>query len=208
MFCPKCGAQVPDDSGFCPVCGATMNKQANQPGYVVQPQAQPQYQQQAQPQYQQQAQPQYQQQYAQPQSNPAPSFMDCIKLYFKNYANFSGRSRRAEYWFVVLFQGIVAIVLSILSSILISITDGNSAVSIIFSVIMTGWSLACLVPSLALVVRRLHDLGKSGVYILFGLIPFAGGIILLVWEATDGSPEPNEYGYSPKYTPGFVYDKL
>ena len=179
-----------------------------QPVPPQQPYEQTQYQQQAQYDPQGYAQPPYGQQPFIPQPNPAPSFGDCIKLYFKNYVNFSGRSRRAEYWYVVLFQIIVSVALSLLSTALAALTDGNTVVSIIMSVLSYGWSLATIIPGLALTIRRLHDIGKSGVYILFALIPIAGSIILLVWEASDSKPEPNEYGYSPKYTPGFVYDKL
>ena len=142
------------------------------------------------------------------QPNPAPSFGDCIKLFFKNYVNFSGRSRRAEYWYAVLFNLIVGIGISIISGIITAVSDGSTVGAVITSILTYGWYLATLIPGLALAVRRLHDLGKSGLYILFILIPIAGSIILLVWEATDGTPEPNEYGYSPKYTPGFVYEQL
>lgn len=176
---------------------------------------QPEYQQ---PVYQQPPvqQPPYQQSYQAPygqmpvmpmQPNPSPSFGDCIKLFFKNYVNFSGRSRRTEYWYCVLFQMIVSIVLSILGSIITSITDGGTVGVVISSVLTYGWSLACFIPALALLIRRLHDIGKSGWYVLFSLIPLVGSIILIVWAAQDSVPEPNEYGVSPKYTPGFTYEQ-
>ena len=199
---PVAGTQATPQGGYQPYA------QTGQPVPPQQPYEQTQYQQQAQYNQQGYAQPPYEQQPFAPQPNPAPSFGDCIKLYFKNYVNFSGRSRRAEYWYVVLFQIIVSVALSLLSTALAALTDGNTVVSIIMSVLSYGWYLATIIPGLALTIRRLHDLGKSGLYILFILIPIAGSIILLVWEATDGTPEPNEYGYSPKYTPGFVYDKL
>ena len=173
-----------------------------------QPYAQAQYQQQAQYDPQGYAQAPYGQQPFAAQPNPAPSFGDCIKLFFKNYVNFSGRSRRAEYWYAVLFNLIVGIGISIISGIITAVSDGSTVGAVITSILTYGWYLATLIPGLALAVRRLHDLGKSGLYILFILIPIAGSIILLVWEATDGTPEPNEYGYSPKYTPGFVYEQL
>lgn len=230
MFCHNCGQQLAEGTSVCPVCGAAV-ADSQQPTYTQQPQQgyaqqqqpytqQPSY---TQPQqgYQQQGyqQPPYtqpQQGYQQPgygqqpmmpmQANPAPSFIDCIKLFFKNYTNFSGRSRRAEYWYVVLFNAAVSFGISIFSSILTAIFRGSDAVqviSIIFSVITIIWELACLVPSLALCVRRLHDIGKGGIYLLFILIPIAGPIILLVWYTKDSIPTPNEFGESPKYSPTY-----
>ncbi|MBR0413856.1 MAG: DUF805 domain-containing protein [Clostridia bacterium] len=142
----------------------------------------------------------------QPQANPAPSFGECIKLFFKNYVNFSGRSRRAEYWYIFLFQMIISTVLSALSSILAYVTNGNYVVSIIMIVLTYGWLLAIVIPDLALSFRRMHDIGKSGGYVFFGLIPIVGTILVIVWSATDSNPAPNQYGYSPKYTPGFTYE--
>ena len=175
--------------------------------YAQQPYAQQPYEQQT---YAQQGNAQQgyaQQPFAAPQPNPAPSFADCIKLFFKNYVNFSGRSRRAEYWYWALFQVIVQVALSVLSGALSALTNGSSVVVVIFSAISWLWAAACILPGIALTIRRLHDIGKSGVYILFGLIPIAGTIILFVWALTDGNPEPNQYGVSPKYTPGFSYEQ-
>ena len=64
--------------------------------------------------------------------------------------------------------------------------------------LMTIFSLGTLVPGLAVMVRRLHDIGKNGVYILMGLIPLVGGIILLIYACTEGTKGPNEFGPSPK----------
>jgi len=127
-------------------------------------------------------------------------------MFFKNYVNFSGRSRRAEYWYVVLFQFLVSFALGFLNGILTYLTDGNYVVGIIMSVLSYGWSLAILIPNLALGFRRMHDIGKSGGYVFFGLIPIVGTILVIVWSATDSNPAPNQYGYSPKYTPGFTYE--
>ncbi|MBR2590302.1 MAG: DUF805 domain-containing protein [Clostridia bacterium] len=143
------------------------------------------------------------------QANPAPSFIDCIKLFFKNYVNFSGRSRRAEYWYLVLLNVAISLGLSIFGSIITAIIRDASVtqvVSIIISVITIIWELACIVPSLALCVRRLHDIGKSGLYLLCILIPIAGPILLIVWYVKDSDPAPNEYGVSPKYTPEYSYN--
>lgn len=105
---------------------------------------------------------------------------------FKNYVNFKGRARRKEYWMFVLFNFIVAFVLGIIDG-LIGIT-----------VLSTIYSLAVIIPSLALCFRRLHDIGKSGAWILIGLIPLVGEIILLVFFCTDSQAGENQYGPNPK----------
>lgn len=109
------------------------------------------------------------------------SFGDAISTCFNKYAEFVGRARRSEYWWFALFGLLVSLVLSPLSTTLSALA-----------------SLALFVPSLAVGVRRMHDTGKSGWYLLVGLIPFVGWIIVIVWLATEGDPVPNEYGPSPK----------
>ncbi|NOU99408.1 DUF805 domain-containing protein [Paenibacillus planticolens] len=104
-----------------------------------------------------------------------------------NYVGFSGRARRTEYWMFVLFSVIVSIILAILESLL-----GLKSV-------LTGiYSLVVLLPSLAVAFRRLHDTGKSGWWILLGLIPLIGAIILIVFYCQDSEPNENEYGPNPK----------
>lgn len=120
------------------------------------------------------------------QANPSISFVEAIKLYFSNYVNFSGRSRRSEYWYVVLFNVVVMLILSVLPK------------SLAF--IGTIWSLGTLLPSIALFIRRLHDIGKSGWWILLNLIPVVGSIWLLVLAASDSQPGANAWGTSPKFS--------
>lgn len=105
----------------------------------------------------------------------------------KRYAVFSGRARREEYWMFVLANVVIAIVLFVLGLVI-----GNQILYFIYF-------LGVLVPSLAVAVRRLHDTGKSGWFLLLTLIPLVGGIIVLVFLATEGTPTPNEHGPSPKY---------
>lgn len=135
------------------------------------------------------------------------SFIDAIKSGFKNYANFSGRARRSEFWYWALFTGIVSGVLSGIgsgiSSVLMSTMPSSFENSVILSYALnapeTIWSIATLIPSLAMCVRRLHDLDKSGLYVLLELIPIVGWIILLVWYTKDSQQGMNKYGNSPKY---------
>jgi uncharacterized membrane protein YhaH (DUF805 family) len=113
------------------------------------------------------------------------SFADAVRSVFSQYASFNGRARRSEYWFFLLFA-----VLTYIAAVVLDAVIGAG----IFSVIAL---LGLLVPSLAVMTRRLHDTGRSGWWQLISLIPF-GGIVLLVFACTDGGSAPNEYGPSPK----------
>jgi uncharacterized membrane protein YhaH (DUF805 family) len=115
---------------------------------------------------------------------------------FKKYADFNGRARRSEYWYYTLMN----IILMVGLQILITICAVNNAgiVSAIFGILYLIYALGTLIPSLAVGVRRLHDIGKSGWMMLVGLIPLAGGIWLIVLMATDSAPGENEYGPNPK----------
>ena len=111
----------------------------------------------------------------------------------KKYAVFSGRARRAEYWYFVLFNIIVAIVLSLIDTLLgtFNFMQGVGLLSGLYS-------LAVLIPTLAVTVRRLHDVDRSGWWIFINLIPLIGFIVLLVFAVTDGTPGSNRYGPNPK----------
>lgn len=111
----------------------------------------------------------------------------------KNYAVFSGRARRKEYWMFVLFNLIFFAIAAILDNIF-GITFGN----IFYGPIYLLYSLAILIPSWAVAIRRLHDIGKSGWFILILLIPIIGPIWLLVLMCLDSQPGENKYGPNPK----------
>lgn len=107
----------------------------------------------------------------------------------KRYAVFTGRARRQEYWNYALFNIIVSIMLSIVDSVLD--TSG----------ILSGlYSLAVLIPSIAVSIRRLHDTNRSGWWLLIALVPIVGAITLLVFMVQDSHPGSNQYGPNPKYT--------
>ena len=116
-------------------------------------------------------------------------FGEAIRSVFGKYATFSGRARRSEYWYFFLFNVIITVIFSTLYS------ATNSA---IFMDIMRLYSLATLVPGLAVSWRRLHDISKSGGYYFFILIPLVGWILLLVWMCQDSQPGANQYGPNPK----------
>ena len=111
----------------------------------------------------------------------------------KQYADFSGRARRKEYWMFALFNFIFLIVALILDNIL-----GTTAGELPYGVFYFLYALVVLIPGLAVAVRRLHDVGKSGWMILIALIPIIGAIWLLVLMVTDGNPGENQYGPNPK----------
>lgn len=111
----------------------------------------------------------------------------------KNYAGFSGRARRKEYWMFALFYSIFAVVAIILDNLFGTAIEGAS-----YGLIYCLYVLAFFIPGLAVAVRRLHDVGKSGWMILIALIPLIGAIWLLVLMVTDSTPGANEYGSNPK----------
>ena len=125
-------------------------------------------------------------------------------LPFRRYAEFSGRSRRREFWNFVLFNYVVAFAWgAVLGLVLLLLTladaSETSMMNICYLLIIPYalYSLWAMIPGLAVTVRRLHDLDKSGWHILFGLIPIVGGIILIIWYATEGTRGPNRYGPDP-----------
>ena len=117
------------------------------------------------------------------------TFTQAISSCLSKYATFGGRARRSEYWYFVLLQVIVTAVLNGLYS---------ATESVAFSAILVLFDLALLVPSLAVCWRRLHDIGRSGAYYFFVLIPLVGWILLLVWMCQDSQPGENQYGPNPK----------
>jgi uncharacterized membrane protein YhaH (DUF805 family) len=106
----------------------------------------------------------------------------------KNYVGFSGRARRMEYWMFALVNAIIFLVLAILATV---------TRSFFFWVLLFLYDLAVLVPALAVTWRRIQDTGRNGLWILLGLIPFVGGIILLVFTILPGTQGANEFGPDP-----------
>jgi uncharacterized membrane protein YhaH (DUF805 family) len=105
----------------------------------------------------------------------------------KKYAVFNGRARRKEYWYFVLFNVIINIILSGIDN----FTTGTGLLNGLYS-------LAVLIPGIAVSVRRLHDTDRRGWWVLIGLIPIIGWIVLLIFMVQDGKPGENQYGPNPK----------
>lgn len=111
----------------------------------------------------------------------------------RKYADFSGRARRKEYWMFALFNAIFAIVLALLDELL-----GTVSKDIGVGIFGGLYSLAVILPGLALSVRRLHDVGKSGWWLFIAFIPLIGWIWFFVLTVTDSQPGTNQYGPNPK----------
>ena len=113
-----------------------------------------------------------------------------------NYANVSGRARRKEYWMFTLFYFILFIGLFIVLFILDSLlgeTDFNSG-----AIILIIFLFVHFIPSLAVTIRRLHDTGKSGWYLLLQLIPYLGALIIFIFTVIEGDKNENKWGPNPK----------
>lgn len=119
-------------------------------------------------------------------------FLDVIK---NKYATFTGRARRQEFWMYLLSVIIINVALGILTTILGAIAG---FLGTIMGLVSGLFGLAILVPTLAIWMRRLHDTGKSGWWLLIGLIPFVGQIVLIVFAVLDSQPGDNQYGPNPK----------
>jgi len=124
------------------------------------------------------------------------TFIDAIKSYFKNYVNFKGRASRSEFWFAALFTFLASIAIGIISPSHRQMMGDfsyqqNSALSDL-------WSLATMLPTLAITWRRLHDVSKSGGWFFFVFLPIVGWILLLIQLVKDSTPGANTYGEAVK----------
>lgn len=132
------------------------------------------------------------------------SFVEAVKTCLNKYATFKGRARRSELWWFVLFEFICMFCFGLLMGLCEGLFGNaeNSAAGVAVSVGFIIVMLGLLLPSLAVGVRRLHDTGKSGWWLLIGLIPlvsYVGSIVLFVFYLFDSDADENEYGPSPKY---------
>jgi uncharacterized membrane protein YhaH (DUF805 family) len=119
---------------------------------------------------------------------------DYMKLPLQRYADFSGRSRRMEYW--MFFVGYLGA--AIIASILDGILGMSGMIGGVYGPLALLLGLGCIVPSIACMVRRLHDQDKSGWFALLAFIPLLGGLILLVFMFLEGTRGDNQYGPDPK----------
>ncbi len=116
--------------------------------------------------------------------------MDYYISAIKKYAVFEGRAPRAEFWYFILFNTIISIVISIISAIIPKTGSALSALFLLFLVI----------PGISVTVRRLHDTNRSGWWWFISLVPIIGSIVLFIFMVLDSQPEENSYGPNPKKT--------
>lgn len=126
------------------------------------------------------------------------NFQQGVRTVLSNYATFTGRARRAEYWWWVLFLILANAALGILDAAffgrMMMGMQGNGPLSAVFS-------LLTLLPGIAVAVRRLHDIDRSGWWMLLVFVPLIGWIVLLVWACTLGTAGPNRFGTDPVLQP-------
>jgi uncharacterized membrane protein YhaH (DUF805 family) len=115
-------------------------------------------------------------------------------LAWQRATDFSGRSRRKEYWYFHLVNAVVMIFLGLFAAVF---SDQGKPAMIPFGLMFT-YAFVVFVPSIAVTIRRLHDIGKSGWWYCIAFVPFIGGLILLVLTLLDSEPDRNEYGPNPK----------
>ncbi len=126
--------------------------------------------------------------------------MNWMLMPLKRYADFSGRSRRTEYWMFTLGYVIALVILAILLGVAGAIGDPNgiSGLSVTALAVLGLLVLALFIPSLAVQVRRFHDQDKSGWFVLLGFIPYIGGLIVIVFMCLPGTVGDNRFGPDPK----------
>ena len=122
---------------------------------------------------------------------------EAVKSVFSQYGSFKGRARRSEYWKFYLFNILLSVLVMAVATAVSTSSDKPEILAGAGSVLGL-YSLICLIPSLALSCRRLHDIGKSGSYLFFIFLPVVGAILLWVWAFQDGEPYANIYGPDPK----------
>ena len=116
--------------------------------------------------------------------------IDAYKKFLQNYANFSGRASRADYWYAVLANMIIGFVIGFVCGFIAGIIPALASITLI---ITSLYSLAILIPGISIVVRRLHDVNKSGWYYFIALIPLVGFILLLIALCSPSVNESNKY---------------
>lgn len=172
-YCPTCGAEPDPKAVICVKCGSAL-KSFQAP---IKRQKQAGY------------------------SKNIHTFKEAIAICLSKYADFTGRACRAEYWYwgLLMFLSFIAywgLANISMGNIIAYSYDEKTFVTV--TIIYWIWCLGMLLPSLAVTIRRLHDIGKSGWWYFITLIPIIGGIILLIWMCQDGEQNANKYGMNPK----------
>ena len=174
-FCSKCGCQNQDADAFCTQCGEPLSSPSTTPNA----------------------------EHHGPSCQDATyyrTFESAIRTcLLEKYVKFSGRATRSEYWYYYLFTLLVSLAITFGGGFLGGIM-GSKTIILLFAVASWLFSLAILVPSLAVSVRRLHDTNRSGWNVLWIFLPIVGAIVLLVFMVLDSMPVDNQYGPAPRET--------
>lgn len=120
-------------------------------------------------------------------------FMTSVRTVLGKYATFSGRAQRSEYWWYALFTFVTSLVLSFVDGILFGVTATGQSIGVLSAL----FSLAVLLPSIAVGVRRLHDLDRTGWWLLLIFVPILGFLVLLYFFVQRGTEGPNRFGNDP-----------
>lgn len=178
MFCGRCGVAIEGTQVFCLSCGFQLNGQVSAnlapPVFNGQNHAE-----------------------VSPDAPKPMGFIETIKFSYKNYARFSGRASRSEYWYFYLYAVAGLFVSSFVGGSIggfVGAFSGSVNPEVTGLLFYYGFALSTLVPWLARGVRRLHDKNKTGMLLLFGLIPLVGAILLIVWFCSKGDEGPNRFG--------------
>lgn len=111
------------------------------------------------------------------------SFTEAVSAVFSKYATFTGRATRPEFWWFALFNIIASLILGLIDQAVFG-----------YEVLSAIYGLGVLLPGLAVAVRRLHDIDRSGWWLLIGIVPVIGWILLIYWYASEGTPGSNQFG--------------
>lgn len=123
------------------------------------------------------------------------SFVEAIQTCFAKYATANGRALRSEFWYFILFLLLAGSVVSVLDVLVFGARDGAGPLALLFT-------LVTLLPNVAVSIRRLHDIDKSGWLLLLVLIPLVGAVLLIVWCCRRGDDGPNRFGPPQLTAPG------
>jgi uncharacterized membrane protein YhaH (DUF805 family) len=122
-----------------------------------------------------------------------------VQAAIKGTFSFTGRSSRSEYWYFVLFYNLAAIMLGFLLGFVASRYGVSSTLALVLGVVSIVFLVWIAVANLAVQIRRLHDLDKTGWFVLLFLVPIVGGIIIFIWNCSRGSTGNNRFGHEPFY---------
>lgn len=123
---------------------------------------------------------------------------EAIRTVFKKYGTIQGRARRSEYWYWQLAIILAYMLIGLISISLSGVFQNEETGGAVFGILFVLLSIATMIPSITLTVRRLHDINKSGWWYFICLVPYLGGIVLFIFTLLDSTPGANKYGENPK----------